>query len=170
MCLFSQFNEFISRLEGSERTVIPDALIKAEREFCKLYNYNPIKQPDKITYRFLREALKAKGFAEYFENISQIRGIITEQQPKRFTEEQKSNLERIFKEIQAPFEKHRGNRTNFLSYAYTTYKSCELLNYKEFLPMLPLLKAKKNLDAADALWKKICNELQYEFVPTYKDL
>lgn len=167
--MFLQFNEFISRLEGSERTVIPTALILAVKEFCKLYNYNPLMQPEKITYRFVREALKTKGYAEYFENISQIRGILTGRPPRRFTEEQKKNLERIFKEIQAPFEKHRGKRTNFLSYAYTTYKSCELLNYTEFLPMLPLLKAKKNLDAADELWKKICDELQYEFVPTFKD-
>lgn len=35
--------------------------------------------------------------------------------------------------------------------------------------MLPLLKAKKNLDAADKLWEKICHDLKYEFVPTYKD-
>ena len=125
-----------------------------------------------MTYGFLRDALKAQGYAEYFENISQIRGIITQIEPKTFTEDQREKLERIFKEIQGPFEKHRGKRTNFLSYAYTTYKSCELLqgDFAEFLPMLPLLKAKKNLDAADQLWKKICKDLKYEFVPTFKDV
>jgi hypothetical protein len=75
-------------------------------------------------------------------------------------------LTQIFKEIQHPFEKHKGTRKNFLSYSYTTYKSCELLGYNEFLPLLPLLKAPQNLLKADAIWKKICEECKYEFIPT----
>lgn len=149
--------------------MIPPLLINNMLEYCKVFGRNPVTEPDKITYKFLRDGLKTQGYADYFENISQIKGLLTKQPPKAFTSEQKKNLERIFREIQEPFERHRGKRTNFLSYAYTTYKSCELLNYTEFLDMLPLLKAKKNLEAADRLWKKICSDLQYEFVPTIRD-
>lgn len=129
---------------------------------------NPITNPELVTYQFLRTCLQQRGYARFFENISQIRGILTKQAPYKFSSLQKEQLTRIFKEIQAPFEKHRGNRKNFLSYSYTTYKSCELLGYHEFLPYLPLLKAPQNLMAADRLWKLICADLEYEYVDTIK--
>ena len=72
----------------------------------------------------------------------------------------------MFNEIQKPFEKYKGKRKNFLSYAYTTYKSCELLGYTEFLPFLQLLKAPQNLKRADDLWELICQDLKYEFIKT----
>lgn len=126
-------------------------------------------EPEKITYQFLRQALSATKYASYFENIPNIRKKLTGIPPPRFTTEQKLQLALMFQEIQGPFEKWKGERKNFLSYSYTTYKSCELLGYTEFLPYLPLLKAPANLERADKLWKLICRELKYEFVETVPD-
>ena len=106
------------------------------------------------------------GFCQFFENTTQLIGLLTKRQPRRFTNEEKSQLTRIFREIQGPFERHKGKRKNFLSYSFTLYKLCELMGLKEFLPYLPLLKAPANLLAADALWEKICRDLDYEFVRT----
>jgi hypothetical protein len=84
----------------------------------------------------------------------------------RLSREQRGQLTQLFKEIQEPFERHKGKRKNFLSYAYTTYKSCELLGMTQFLPMLPLLKADQNKLKADEIWEKICKDCRYEFVRT----
>ena len=133
---------------------------------CATYRINPVLEYSKITYTFVRGCLHRSGYAHYFENISQIISRVTGRSARRFTASEKATLTQVFKEVQAPFERHKGKRRNFLSYSYTTYKSCELLGLVEFLPFLPLLKAPQNLLAADELWKKICADCGYQFVMT----
>jgi hypothetical protein len=73
----------------------------------------------------------------------------------------------MFKDIQAPFEKHcPPERKNFLSYSYVLYKFCELLGEDEYLEYFPLLKSKEKLYNQDVLFRKICEELRWEFIPT----
>ena len=42
---------------------------------------------------------------------------------------------------------------------------CELLDEREFLPYFPMLKDPKRIEQ-DEIWKKICKELHWEFIPT----
>ena len=58
------------------------------------------------------------------------------------------------------------NRKNFLSYSYVLYKFCELLGEDEYLQYFPLLKSKEKLYQQDVIWKKICSDLQWEYIPT----
>ena len=153
-------------MEGSEKTIVPESVTNSVLRYCRRMRIDPMVRPELITYQFLRQALSATKFASYFENIPNIRKKITGIAPPKFSTAQKDQLSLMFQEIQAPFEKWKGTRKNFLSYSYTTYKSCELLGYTEFLPYLPLLKAPANLKRADVLWKLICEELKYEFVET----
>lgn len=165
----SHFKEFIARLEGSEKTEVPHYIINLVLQYCKSYDINPQLEPDRVTYAFLRNCLQQNDKSNFFKNISQIRSIVCRTEPLRFTEEQKSQLEGIFNRIQAPFSRHQGRRKNFLSYSYTIYKCCELLQYYEFMPYLSLLKAPQNLEAADNLWRKICEDLDdpnFPFIPT----
>mmetsp|Transcript_18394 Transcript_18394/g.32582 ORF Transcript_18394/g.32582 Transcript_18394/m.32582 type:complete len:125 (-) Transcript_18394:110-484(-) len=122
--------------------------------------------PEKITYQRVREFLQRTNYAHFFENIPRIIHYLTKQPSMRLTPEEKNGLTAIFNEIQRPFERHKGKRKNFLSYSYTTYKSCELLGIHRFLPLLPLLKAPQNLLAADNIWKKICQDCNFEFIRT----
>ena len=57
-------------------------------------------------------------------------------------------------------------RVNFLNYYYVLYKLCELLNENTFLPFFPMLKDPIKRIEQDTIWKKICSELHWEFVPT----
>jgi hypothetical protein len=162
----SHFDEFIQRLQGAERTEIPQAIIRTVLMQCKMFGINPVATPEKISYMFLRTTLRNNGYSTFFENIPHIRSIVTRKQPLTFSDDQKYRLQQIFQQIQAPFAKHKGNRKNFLSYSYVVYKSCELLEYYSFLPFLPLLKAPRNLHRADAIWAKICQECNFQFIPT----
>ena len=130
------------------------------------HHIDPRRNPEKVTYRRIRGFLHDTGYSHFFENITQIISNLTGEQPRRFTPKQKENLTMIFKEIQEPFDRHKGKRKNFLSYSYATYKSCELLGLDEFLCMLPLLKAPKNKIGADDIWQKICKDCGYQFIPT----
>jgi hypothetical protein len=82
-------------------------------------------------------------------------------------QELEERLRIMFKDIQTPFEKHcPSERKNFLSYSYVLYKFCELLGEDEYLQYFPLLKSKEKLYNQDVLFKKICEELRWEFIPT----
>jgi hypothetical protein len=55
---------------------------------------------------------------------------------------------------------------NFLNYYYTAYKLCELLGEETYLPFFPMLKDKEKRIEQDVIWKKICEELDWEFIHT----
>jgi atypical dual specificity phosphatase len=88
---------------------------------------------------------------------------------KKFVSRNKleEKLKNMFRDIQAPFARHLpDDRKNFLSYSYVLYKFCELLGEDDFLPCFPLLKSKEKLYQQDVIWKKICEELQWEYIST----
>ena len=73
----------------------------------------------------------------------------------------------LFMEIQKPYAKHcPDDRVNFLNYYYVLYKLCELLNENKFLPFFPMLKDPVKRIEQDEIWKKICKELRWQFIPT----
>ena len=118
-----------------------------------------------MTYERVRSYLRQARYSHHFANIPQIIYELTQTEPKRFTEDQKQTMVTIFMEVQEPYERHKINRTNFLSYSYVLYKICELLGYNDFLPLLHKL-SNKILLQADYLWKLICDDLRYEYIPT----
>ena len=82
----------------------------------------------------------------------------------RKTEEE---LRRMFKEIQIPFQKHcPEDRKNFLSYSYILHKFVQLLELDEFIPCFLLLKSREKLHQQDMIWKNICKELKWQFIPS----
>ena len=73
----------------------------------------------------------------------------------------------LFMDIQRPYSKHcPQSRVNFLNYYYVLYKMCQLLGETKYLPYFPMLKDKVKRIEQDEIWKKICNELNWEFIPT----
>lgn len=161
-----QFKEFMTRLEGLERTEIPQIVIhRLIEEFGKRV-INPVQNPEEVTYWRVRQYLQELGYSHFFENIMKIISILTKVPPLTFSVEQREILISRFLLIQQAFEKHKGQRKNFLSYSYVMFKFCEMLGYDEFLPFLPLLKAPQNQIAADRIWREICKECDYTFIPT----
>ena len=84
-----------------------------------------------------------------------------------FTNEQEEKLKEMFNLVQKPFKTHSPpNRKNFLNYAYIFRKFLELLSYDEFLPFFSELKSREKLYSQDEHWKKICKDLNWEFIPS----
>jgi len=70
-------------------------------------------------------------------------------------------------DIQVPYSKYcPQGRVNFLNYYYTVYKLCELLDQKQFLPYFPMLKDREKRIEQDEIWKNICQDLNWQFIPT----
>ena len=75
-------------------------------------------------------------------------------------------LIKMFDDIQKPFDDHcPKNRKNFLSYSYTLYKLFQILGKHNYLVYFPLLKSREKLFEQEAIWRNICNDLNWEFIP-----
>ena len=87
--------------------------------------------------------------------------------PPIMSPELEETLCNLFIELQSPYSKNcPDDRVNFLNYYYTAYKLCELLGEEQYLEHFPMLKDKEKRIEQDVIWKKICEELDWEFIPT----
>ena len=85
----------------------------------------------------------------------------------RFTPEIEEQLRLMFIAIQEPFSKVAPvARKNFLSYKYLLHKVAELCGFDEILQFLSLLKGKDKLMRQDAIYKGICQQLNWQFIPS----
>ena len=160
----NHFQEWLNQLQATESTNIPQDVIESLRsEFKKI----KIKNVSEITHSKVRTLLKKLRLNRYYEHVPYISNILNGIPPMRMTHALQDKLKLMFNEIQAPFEKHcPGNRKNFLSYAYVLYKFCELLSEDDYLKYFPLLKSREKLSVQDNIWKDVCRELRWEFIPT----
>ena len=113
-----------------------------------------------------KEVLKKLKYNKYYEHIPFIKDKLGVK-PPIMTPELEETLCNLFIDIQAPYAKYcPEDRVNFLNYYYTIYKLCELLNQREFLPYFPMLKDREKRIEQDEIWKNICKELNWKFIPT----
>ena len=158
----NHFKEILAQFQGKETTQIPIDVI----EFLKLQIKKERIALDKMTYYKTKELLKKLGFNKYYEHINFIKdklGI----KPPIISQELEETLCNFFMEIQYPYAKHCPDyRVNFLHYYYVLFKLFELLGEKHYLPEIPMLKDREKLIEQDTIWKKICEELNWEYITT----
>ena len=93
--------------------------------------------------------------------------IISGEKTPILTRPNEEQLRIMFKEIQTPFMNNcPDDRKNFLSYSYVLHKFCELLELDHLLVYFPLLKSREKLQQQDAIWKKICKDLKWQYIPS----
>ena len=159
----NHFKEILSQFQAKETTQIPEEVIDAIRARIKKER---IKDMSLINYDKMRDILRKLGFNKYFEHIQYINsqfGI----KPPIMNEELHETLCVLFIEIQKPWAVHcPANRTNFFNYTYTLYQLCVLLDQTQYLPYIPMMKDREKQLEQDMIWKKVCNDLDWEFFPT----
>jgi hypothetical protein len=158
----NHFKEILAQFQAKETTQIPDEVLESIK-----HQLNKERIPlSKFTNSKAKEVLKKLGYNKYYEHIPFIKdklGI----KPPIMTPELEETLCNLFMEIQGPYAKFcPEDRVNFLNYYYTVYKLCELLQKNEFLSYFPMLKDKEKRIEQDDIWKKICEELNWVFIPT----
>jgi hypothetical protein len=160
----NHFNEWLSQFQAQELTNIPDEVIEQLRSELKKIK---IKKLEDITHAKIRGLLKKLKLNKYYEHVPYITNILNGIKPPNMPQELEECLRMMFKDIQKPFDTHcPAERKNFLSYSYVLYKFCELLSEDEYLKYFPLLKSKEKLYQQDVIWKMICQDLKWEFIPT----
>ena len=160
----NHFNEWLAQFQAKETTDIPEKIYK---EIYDELNKNINLDLKMITYAQIRSILKKLKYNKYYDNIPHLINIISGEKAPKLNIESEEILRSLFKEIQLPFMKHcPPTRKNFLSYSYVLHKFCELLEYDYLLPFFPLLKSREKLQQQDQIWKKICEELKWEYIPS----
>ena len=158
----NHFKEILAQFQGKETTQIPPDFIEniklqIKKERIEIATISNIKT---------KEVLKKLGYNKYYEHIPFIKdklGI----KPPIMSQELEETLCNLFIELQSPYSKNcPDDRVNFLNYYYTAYKLCELLGEEQYLEHFPMLKDKEKRIEQDVIWKKICEELDWEFIPT----
>lgn len=158
----NHFKEIIAQIQGKETTLIPDEVIAGVKRQIKKERLTL----EDITTPKTKEILKKLNFNTYYEHIPFIKdklGI----PPPVMSQELEETLYNLFIDLQAPYSRVcPDDRTNFLGYYYTAYKLCELLDERQYLQYLTLLKDQEKLNDQDATWRKMCEYLDWEFIPT----
>ena len=158
----NHFKEILAQFQAKETTQIPEEVLENIKQQLSKERINL----SKFTNSKAKEVLKKLGYNKYYEHIPFIKdklGI----KPPIMTPELEETLCNLFMEIQGPYAKFcPDDRVNFLNYYYTVYKLCELLEKSEFLSYFPMLKDKEKRIEQDDIWKKICEELNWVFIPT----
>ena len=158
----NHFKEILAQFQGKETTQIPQDII----DNIKLQIKKERITLSQITNSKTKEILKKLGYNKYYEHIPFIKdklGI----KPPIMSPELEETLCNLFIELQSPYSKYcPDDRVNFLNYYYTAYKLCELLGEDKYLSHFPMLKDPEKKMEQDVIWKRICEELDWEFIPT----
>jgi len=158
----NHFKEILAQFQGKESTNIPIEVIENIKSQIKKERLDV----NHLTYEELKGLLKKLGYNKYYEHINFIKqklGI----QPIIIPQEIEETLCNFFIEIQHPYAKHCPDyRINFLHYFFVLYKLFQLIGETKYLKEIPMLKDKDKLMEQENIWKKICVELNWEFIPT----
>jgi hypothetical protein len=157
----THLDETMKHIEGAEAFVVP--LEDLERVMVVLRKRRVA--PEDITLPMIREICDKQKDIKV-ENAVQYYSRLTGRAPRRMTAYMKEQMRIMFHTQEVPFRKYRADRINNLSFPYTLYKYCELLGYWEMLESLPLLRGPLNLSHHDAILKKVCEDVDWEFIPT----
>lgn len=159
----NHLTEWLNQFQAKELTNVPNEVCNKIIDEINKMKINNIEQ---ITYKKIKSLLKQLKFQQYYEHIPNIMSKITKNHPPLLSRNTEEQIKKMFKLIQKPFEQHcPNNRTNFLSYSYVLHKIFQLLDLKQY-KNFSLLKSRDKLRMQDDIWKLICKDLNWNFIPS----
>lgn len=159
----NHLNEWLNHFQAKETTPVPEEVLQQIMTY--LYEKRCTK-PEQITFAHIKKAQKQLGLRKYYDQGMQIWCRLTGQKPLRLDPMCEEKIRLMFIRIQKPFDQYcPKNRKNFLSYPYCMYKFCQLLGRQDLLPFFSLLKGKDKLQVQEEIFVKICQDLEWQFIP-----
>jgi hypothetical protein len=155
--------ECLNQFQAKESTEIPNEIYNQIMAEIRKTKTNTTS----IAFVKMKTILKKLRLNQYYEHIPHIISKITGKPAPTLNIDVEDEIKNMFKKIQKPFSKYcPKDRTNFLSYSYVLHKFFQLLSMDEFLSYFPLLKSREKLRLQDKIWKNICDDLRWPFVPS----
>jgi hypothetical protein len=160
----NHFNEWLAQFQAKESTDIPQNIYTKIKLELNKESYLDIKN---LKVKKIRDILKKLKLNKYYEHVPHIINRLSGNPAPIITRDLEEKLRIMFKEIQNPWMRHcPDKRSNFLSYSYVLFKCLQLLEMDKFLKHFSLLKSREKLAEQDKIWKKICNDLKWEYIQT----
>lgn len=159
----THFEDCMKQVQGKESYSVPIDIIQATMR--ELYA-DRVTDISKITQSMIRTTLKRLRLRRAYDHVAQIFTRITGISAPRISADQEERCRKMFFAMQPSFDRHcPATRKNFLSYNYVLYRCFHLLGLNHMLKDFSLLKGKENLALADEIFKSICADLGWNFVP-----
>lgn len=163
----NHFNEYLDSFMARQSCTLPNDLFEKifkELKKQRITDYSTLNQ------KRIRQIMKDLRMNKYYESAPFILYKIKGEKPPELTRAIEEELKSNFDLIQEPFEKVvkviAPERKNFLSYSYTIFKMLQLMELDYLLDYFTLLKSREKLILQDKLWKGICEELNWRFIPS----
>ena len=156
----THFREVLSNFQGRECKVIPDVVLSLIKSHVK-------DDIQSINHYIIKTVLKKNRYTKYVENVNSILFTLTGKVPPFIPKEIELKLIQYFKQIVKVFDNCKtSNRINFLNYYYIIYKLLESMNQVDILKHVPRLKSKHRILEHDKIWRRVCTQLEWEFIKT----
>lgn len=160
----NHLNEFLAQFQAKETTEIPEEVYN---EILIEIKKQRIENMAEITVDKMKSILRKIKRTDYYDHVPYIINQLGGLPPPVISPIIEEIIRGMFKTIQIPFLKHcPESKKNFLSYGFVMYKFFELLELDEYLECFKLLKSISKLREQDQIWKKICKDLDWEYIPS----
>lgn len=161
----NHFKEILTQFQAKETTYIADVIIERCRQQIKKERLQFTNEH--LTYYKMRDILRDLGYdSKLYEHIAFIKNKLGVPPPV-LSRELEMKLCKMFDETLVPFSKHNDDsRSNYIHYYFVLYKMYELLGETRYAKDIPMLKEPAIFMSQDDMWKKICRELNWKFIPT----
>lgn len=160
----NHFSEWLSQIQAKESTEIPKSVYDMIINELDKQRFKNLKN---LTLPYMKTILKKLNLTQYYEHTSHIISKLSKLPPPSISREKEELLRKRFRQIQVPFEKNcPKGRVNFLSYSYILHKFCLLEELDDFVQYFPLLKSPEKLRMQDKIWKAICKDLKWQYIPS----
>ena len=162
----NRFREWLNAFQAKQSPEIDEQIY---RDIINELNRKRMTDLSTLNRTKMRSILKKLKYNNLYEHIHYIINKLSGLPPPKITRDMEKMFIRMFLMIQEPWMKHKPiDRKNFLSYSFVLHKFCELLELDHLLECFPLHKQLDILMDNDSIWKKICNDLNWDFISSFK--
>lgn len=156
----NHLKEKLNQFQAKETIDIPQNVFDIiEKELKKKRINNCDIKPSLI-----RKILRKYKFTEYYEHLQQIYCKISGNSPIIISKDIEEDIYIMFNKMQESYVKHiPNNRSNFLNYSYVLNKIFKILGMFQHAKYFSLLKSKDKLREQDAIWFKICKDMNWKY-------
>jgi len=164
----SHFQSWLANIQGQECADVTDEILASIRAECVSEGLDF----KRLNTKKMRMVLKRIGLSRLYENIPLIMYKLSEGSivPPRFGQDLEHKLRTMFGMVQPVYPRVVQQvdplRSNFCSYSYVLSKFLTILGHQDLTRHLPMLKSREKLWTHDQIFRKICEELGWEFTPS----
>jgi len=160
----NHMKEKLTQFQAIESATVPEESCNFIRNELRRHRIDPEKcQPEQIL-----KILKRNKLIGLYEHLQQIYCKLTGAKPMILETEIKEEMYDMFQKMQTPYRNHRPpGRSNFLNYSFVINKLFHILKKPKHANFFPMLKSKDKLRTQEQIWKLICADLGWEFIPSF---